>query len=75
MGGGIDPPGANAKLIGRLTLGQPVSEAEVDRLPDPDLFRDAYLLSSRGTFSPRDLDEMDVELLALMQRFWTAKRG
>jgi hypothetical protein len=54
-----------------------VSQAEVNRLPDPDLFRDALLLSRRGTFSPRDLDDTDALLLALVDLFWTTtvKRG
>jgi hypothetical protein len=52
-----------------------VSEAEVERLPDPDTFRDAIILSRHGTFSARDLDETDALLLALLHRLWNAKRG
>lgn len=52
-----------------------MGEAEIERLPDPDLFRDALTLYQRGTFSPRDLDDTDALLLALLQKFWTAKRG
>ena len=52
-----------------------MSQAEIDRLPDPDLFRDAVVLWQHGTFSPRDLDDMDALLLALLTRLWNAKRG
>lgn len=45
------------------------------KLPDPDLFRDAFVLWQRGTFSPRELDDTDALLLALLNRFWNAKRG
>ena len=75
MGRGDGPKRAYSALIGRLILGQPVSEAEIDQLPDPDLFRDALILSAHGTFSPADLDATDALLLALLGRFWNAKRG
>lgn len=45
-----------------------MSAEKIEKLPDPELFRDAVLLHKRGTFSPRDLDEMDALLLALIQR-------
>lgn len=75
MDRGDGPKRAYSALIGRLNLGLSVSEAEIDKLPDPDLFRDAYVLSQRGTFSPADLDATDALLLALLTRFWNAKRG
>ena len=52
-----------------------MSDAEIDRLPDPDLFRDALTLSQHGTFSPSDLDGMDALLLGLLRLLWGAKRG
>jgi hypothetical protein len=52
-----------------------VGQAEIDRLPDPDLFRDALVLSAHGTFSPSDLDGTDALLLALLDRIWNTKRG
>ena len=73
MDRGHRPKPAYASLIGRLTLGQSVSEAEVSRLPDPELFRDAFLLSQRGTWSARDLDETDALLLALTRTFMNTK--
>jgi hypothetical protein len=72
---GDGPKRAYSALIGRLILKRPVSEAEIDALPDPDVFRDALLLSQRGTFSPNELDDTDALLLALLRRFWNAKRG
>jgi hypothetical protein len=69
------PKPAYAALIGRLLLGQAVTEREIDRLPDPDLFRDALLLSEVGTFSARDLDEMDTVLLSLVRKLRTSKTG
>lgn len=68
MDGGDHPRGPYAALIGRLRLGHPVGDKEVDRLPDPETFRDAVFLAGRGTFSPRDLDDMDALLLALIRR-------
>lgn len=55
-------------LIGRLILGHPVGDAEIDRLPDPETFRDAVFLAKHGTFSPRDMDEMDALMFALITR-------
>jgi len=52
-----------------------VSEAEVERLPDPDLFRDAVWLAERGTWSPRELDETDALLLALVRKIKNARTG
>lgn len=46
-----------------------MSDAEIDRLPDPELWVEARLLASRGTFTPRDLDAMDAELYLLTRRF------
>lgn len=51
-----------------------MSEAEVDKLPDPDLFRDAQLLASRGTWTARDLDATDALLLALTRTFMNTRR-
>lgn len=65
-----------ARLIGRLILGQEVGEAEVERLPDPDTFKDALLLATTNlTWSPQDLDDTDALLLALIQKIRNAKRG
>lgn len=75
MDRGDGPKPIYSPLIGRLALEQSVSEAEVDKLPDPDLFRDAFLLSQRGTFTPQALDETDALLLALVRKFWNVKRG
>ena len=69
------PNEAYARLIGRLVLGQRVSEREVQQLPDPDTFKDALLLSTEGRWSPKDLDETDALLLALIDRIRNAKRG
>jgi hypothetical protein len=47
-----------------------VSEREIDRLPDPDLFRDAVRLKRAGVrWTPRELDECDALLLALLDKF------
>ena len=73
--GATVPNQAYAKLIGRLVLGQRVSEAEVERLPDPEAFKDALLLSTHGMWSPQDLDDTDALLLALVQKIKNAKRG
>jgi hypothetical protein len=64
-----------ARLIGRLILGQKVSEAEVEALPDPETFRDALLLATEGRWSPDDLDKTDALLLALIDRIRNSKRG
>lgn len=45
-----------------------MSDAEIDRLPDPDLFRDAMFLARHGRWSPQDLDDTDTQLLALIER-------
>ena len=68
------PKPAYSALIGRLAIGQAVTEAEVDKLPDPDLFRDAQLLSVRGSWSARDLDETDALVLALTRKFMNTRR-
>lgn len=75
MDRGDGPFSAYAALIGRLSLGQPVGQAEIERLPDPDLFRDALFLVRRGTFSPRDLDETDALLVDLIRKIDNVKRG
>ena len=75
MDRGDGPKRTYAALIGRLALGQSIGEAEVARLPDPELFRDAVFLSQRGAWSPADLDACDALLLAFVQRIHNAKRG
>jgi hypothetical protein len=70
-----EPDIAYAKVIGRMLLGQSISESEVMKLPDPELFKDALILSTDGRWSPRDLDETDALLLALVRKFRNAKRG
>lgn len=57
-----------ARLIGRMALGHEISEAEVEGVTDPDLFRDAILLASRGQWTPEALDGTDALLLALVRR-------
>jgi hypothetical protein len=52
-----------------------VTTGEIDRLPDPDLFRDAMLLAEIGTWSPQELDDTDAILLALVRKIRTARRG
>jgi hypothetical protein len=46
-----------------------VSEAQVSRLPDPELFRDAFYLYRYGTWTAQTLDDCDALLLAVVQRF------
>ena len=75
MDRGDGPKRTYSALIGRLTIGQSVSDAEVEKLPDPDLFRDAVFLSQVGSWSAADLDATDALLLALVQRIRNAKRG
>ena len=64
-----------SRLIGRLVMGQRVSEAEIEQLPEPDTFKDALLLATEGRWSPKDLDDTDALLLSLIQRIRNAKRG
>lgn len=52
-----------------------MSVAEVDRLPEPDLFRDATFLATGGVWSPRDLDDTDALLLALIGKLRNTRRG
>ena len=52
-----------------------MTKGEIDRLPDPDLFRDAMFLNQSGQWSPRDLDETDALLLALIGKFRNVRRG
>jgi hypothetical protein len=60
-------------LIGRLVLGHAVSEAEIDALPDPDLLRDAMFLHDHPTWTQRDLDETDRDLLHMLKSLRTKK--
>lgn len=64
-----DPGPLYASIIGRLALGQKVTQGEIDRLPEPELFRDAKLLAEAGLFTPSELDAMDAKLLALVHKF------
>jgi hypothetical protein len=68
-----EDPNPYAALIGRLILGQPVGDAEIDRLPDPETFRDALFLAEYGTFTSADLDAMDALLYALVTRLIKAR--
>lgn len=52
-----------------------MGEAEIDRLPDPDLFRDALFLLARGTWSPEDLDKSDSRLVALVRKLGSVRKG
>jgi hypothetical protein len=52
-----------------------VTEAEVDRLPDPDLFRDALFLHTHGVITPSELEGMDALLLALVRSLKTPRRS
>jgi hypothetical protein len=52
-----------------------VSDAEIARLPDPDLYHDAMFLYQFGRWGPRDLDDCDALLLALIRKLQKAKRG
>lgn len=55
-----------------MTLpGHSASSSEIDRLPDPQLFRDAVFLANNGAWSPVDLDDTDALLLALVKRLQT----
>ncbi len=51
-----------------------MSQAEIDRLPDPELFLDALRLAQIGRWSPADLDATDALLLALVDRMRNARR-
>lgn len=46
----------------------------MDKLPDPDLFRDALILSQAGSWSPRDLDDTDAILLSVVQKLRNTRR-
>lgn len=61
-----------AALIGLLIMGSPVREAQIDKLPDPELFRDAWFLSRRGVWTPSELDAAPEMLIALVQAFQSA---
>jgi hypothetical protein len=70
------PKPAYSELIGRLLIEGSVSESEIDKLPDPDLLRDAMFLVDNPSWTQRDLDEADSQLLDLMKRLRTpVKRG
>jgi hypothetical protein len=73
--GATSPKTEYAAIIGRMVLGQQVSEAEIDRLSDPDLLRDAILLHASGVFTPRELEEIDALVLAVVQRLRSARKG
>ena len=52
-----------------------VYETEIDALPDPDLFRDAQLLSRSGwPVSERDMNDTDALLFDLARRLRNVKR-
>ena len=74
MDRGDGPKRAYAGLLSRLAVGQPVYEREIERLPEPDVFRDAVFLSSVGHWSPRDLDASDALLVALIRSLWSARK-
>jgi len=48
-----------------------VSDAEIRRLPDPDLLYDALDLVRIGRWSATELDDTDALLLALIRRMRT----
>lgn len=76
MEGESPPKPAYSELIGRLLIDGSIRDSEVDKLPDPELFRDAVFLVDNPTWTPRDLDEADEQLLQLMKRLRTpVKRG
>lgn len=74
MDRGDGPKRAYAGLLSRLAVGQTVFEREIDRLPEPDTFRDAVFLSSVGSWSPHDLDASDALLVALVRSLWSARK-
>lgn len=79
MRGAVDrgdgPKRAYAGLIGLLALSQPISAAQIEALPDPDLFRDAVLLSRHGMWTPSELDGVDALLLAVVDRIANVRKG
>lgn len=74
MDEGHRPKPAYASLIGRWLIGSSIREAEVDRLPDPDAFRDAMFLSQYGSWSGATLDQTDAIVLALVRMFQSPVR-
>lgn len=46
-----------------------MSGAQIQSLPDPDLFLDALWLSDNGRWSPSDLDDTDALLLSVIHMF------
>jgi hypothetical protein len=72
--GATNPNQSYAEVIVKLGLGVPVYEAEIDALPDPELFRDALLLAAGGyPTSAKDLEETDAQLLALVHKLRNVK--
>lgn len=50
-------------------------EREVEALPDPELYRDAWRLAGWGTWTPSELDATDALLVALVDRMRNARRA
>jgi hypothetical protein len=71
--GATVPNQAYARLVGRLVLGQRVSDAEIAALPDPETFNDALILAFEGRWSPTELDGVDALLLALIHQLKTPR--
>jgi hypothetical protein len=42
--------------------------SEIDKLPDPELFRDAVFLAERGRWSAPELDATNALLVALIRK-------
>jgi hypothetical protein len=59
--------GSYGALIGRMVMGYSPTDADIDALPDPDLFRDAMFLARHGRWSPDDLNEADTHLIRLVR--------
>jgi hypothetical protein len=52
-----------------------VTTRELDRLPDPELFRDALMLADTVSWSPAEMDATDALLYALIHSIRNARRG
>ena len=63
---GTQRHGPYAALIGRAKLGHPVGESEINRLPDPEAYRDARFLARFGSFSATDLNDADALTVSLL---------
>lgn len=50
-----------------------MTEGEIARLPEPDDFRDAVWLANYGTWGPRDLEEVDALVYALVRKIKSTK--